>query len=116
MKTVLDYPDIDALSVVELPDRNVICDCGCPLIEVNILSGDTFVIGSYDTFNTAVNVCGNQIGGTPVIFDDNGNIISFDNTSGLDSIAARQDSCVECASTQGYAFMSWLGRSLVLLA
>ncbi len=104
MKTVLDYPDIDALSVVELPDRNVICDCGCPLIEVNILSGDTFVIGSYDTFNTAVNVCGNQIGGTPVIFDDNGNMISFDNTSGLDSIDASQVAWVECDVNQGVSF------------
>src|SRR5437763_16435848 len=104
MKTVLDYPDIDALSVVELPDRNVICDCGCPLIEVNILSGDTFVIGSYDTFNTAVNVRGNQIGGTPVILDDNGNLISFDNTTGLDTTDASRAACEGCGVTQGDAF------------
>src|SRR2546421_12233007 len=77
MKTVLDYPDIDALSVVELPDRNVICDCGCPLIEVNILSGDTFVIGSDDTLHPAVNVFGHHNGGPPVLFHDNRQKITF---------------------------------------
>src|SRR4029077_17943221 len=69
---VLDYAEIDAMSVVELPDRNVVCDCGCALIEVNILSGDNFFIGSFDNVNTAVDVCGNQIGGYPLLTNNSG--------------------------------------------
>src|SRR5437762_11592683 len=86
MKTVLDYPDIDALSVVELPDRNVTCDCGCPLIEVNILSGDTSVIGSYDTLHTAVKVRCHQFGGKPLNLYDNCNLISYNYTIRLHSL------------------------------
>src|SRR2546429_8187014 len=91
MKTVLDYPDIDALSVVELPDRNVICDCGCPLIEVNILSGDTFVIGSSKPLQQGVNVFGNQNSGTPGHFYHQGNKKNFSETN---SLRADQDNPV----------------------
>jgi hypothetical protein len=94
---VLDYAEIDAMSVVELPDRNVVCDCGCALIEVNILSGDNFYIGSFDNVQTAVDVCGNQIGGNAILIDNSGAVTQDPS----------QTAWVECDTTQTIGVPLW---------
>lgn len=111
MKTTLDLETIDSLTAVELPDRTVICDCGCPLIEVNILSGDTFNIGSFDTVQTAVAVCGNQIGGAQYsLFDSNGNLIFNSDdfaaigNGGVDQNIIDQTAWVECDTSNAVSF------------
>ena len=111
MKTTLDLETIDALTAVELPDRTVICDCGCPLIEVNILSGDTFNVGSFDSVQTAVAVCGNQLGGANYsLFDSNGNLIFNSDdfaaigNGGIDQNTIDQTAWVECDTSNAVSF------------
>ncbi len=60
MKKLLEYNDIDSLTAVELPDRNVVTVC---LLIVDA-SGNTLNVLSFNDIATAVNVCGQQINAT----------------------------------------------------
>ena len=68
MKKLLDSQTIDAMTAVELPDRNLTCDCGCFLVWLDILSGNEINIDFEPTVNVAIANCNLN----------NGEVISID--------------------------------------
>jgi hypothetical protein len=69
MKQLLDDSALDALTAVELPDRNLVCDCGCALIVVDF-SGWTINVLSFNDIESAIGFCVQFLNGSVISVDD----------------------------------------------